>query len=75
MPDNAPAAERPRLAQVFGRLDQILAQLDREDMDLEEQMELYREAVGLMSAGRSILDQAQAEIELLGSGEGARGAG
>jgi exodeoxyribonuclease VII small subunit len=59
------AAERPRLSTVFGRLDQILSQLDREDMDLEEQMTLYREAVRLMSAGRSILEETRAEIEIL----------
>jgi exodeoxyribonuclease VII small subunit len=64
MPDPN-AAERPRLSTVFGRLDQILSQLDREDMDLEEQMTLYREAVGLMSAGRSILEETRAEIEIL----------
>lgn len=59
------ATERPRLSAVFGRLDEILAQLDREDMDLEEQMVLYREACQLMSAGRSILDETRAEIEIL----------
>lgn len=61
------ADERPRLSTVFGRLDEILAQLDREDMDLEEQMVLYREACQLMGAGRAILDETRAEIEILSS--------
>lgn len=64
MPDPT-ASERPRLSTVFGRLDEILLQLDREDVDLEEQMTLYREAVRLMSAGRAILDETRAEIEIL----------
>lgn len=57
--------ERPRLSALFQRLDAILAQLDREDVDLEEQMALYREACGHLGSARSILDETQAEIEFL----------
>ena len=58
--------QRPRLSGVFDRLDEILAQLDREDVDLEDQMVLYREACALLGAGRSILEETRAEIEFLG---------
>ena len=62
--------EKPRLSGLFQRLDEILAQLDREDVDLEEQMTLYREAVGHLGSARGILDETQAEIEfLMGGGE------
>jgi exodeoxyribonuclease VII small subunit len=60
-------ADRPRLATVFDRLDAILSQLDREDVDLEDQMQLYREACGLLGVGRNILEEARAEIEFLGN--------
>ena len=62
--------ERPRLSQLFQRLDDILSNLDREDVDLEEQMALYREACGHLATARGILDEAQAEIEFLMGGEG-----
>ena len=72
MPENESptGAERPRLSSLFQRLDEILAQLDREDVDLEEQMALYREACGHLGSARGILDETQAEIEFLMGGEG-----
>jgi exodeoxyribonuclease VII small subunit len=71
MPENsAPAAaDRPRLSTLFQRLDEILSQLDREDVDLEEQMALYREACGHLGTARGILDETQAEIEFLMGGD------
>jgi exodeoxyribonuclease VII small subunit len=64
------AADRPRLSTLFQRLDEILTQLDREDVDLEEQMALYREACGHLASARGILDETQAEIEFLMGGDG-----
>lgn len=66
----APADNRPRLSSLYQRLDEILSQLDREDVDLEEQMALYREACGHLASARGILDETQAEIEFLMGGEG-----
>jgi len=57
--------DRPRLGELFRRLDEILRHLDREDIDLEDQMALYREACGHLGAARSILDETRAEIEIL----------
>lgn len=62
--------EQPRLSELFVRLDEILSQLDREDVDLEEQMALYREACGHLASARGILDHTQAEIEFLMAGDG-----
>lgn len=66
----ATPAERPRLSALFQRLDDILSQLDGEEVDLEEQMALYREACSHLASARGILDEAQAEIEFLMGGEG-----
>ena len=62
--------DRPRLSSLFQRLDEILAQLDRDDVDLEEQMALYREACSHLGSARGILDETQAEIEFLMGGDG-----
>lgn len=71
MPDTTlPAGEKPRLSALFQRLDEILSQLDRDDVDLEEQMALYREACGHLASARGILDETQAEIEFLMAGDG-----
>jgi len=62
---DATATDRPRLGELFRRLDEILRHLDREDIDLEDQMALYREACGHLGAARNILDETRAEIEIL----------
>ena len=64
------AEEKPRLSVLFQRLDEILSQLDRDDVDLEEQMALYREACAHLASARGILDETQAEIEFLMAGDG-----
>ena len=56
---------RPRLGNVFSRLDEILRELDRDDADLEQQLALYREACQHLGSARRILDESQAEIEIL----------
>lgn len=56
---------RPRLGALFSRLDEILRHLDRDDVELEEQMELYREACRHLGDARRILDETAAEIEVL----------
>ena len=64
--DPRPGGEaRPRLGTVFTRLDEILRELDRDDADLEEQLALYREACQHLGSARKILDDSQAEIEIL----------
>ena len=64
-PSTDGGAERPRLGSVFTRLDEILRELDRDDADLEEQLALYREACQHLGSARKILDDSQAEIEIL----------
>jgi exodeoxyribonuclease VII small subunit len=56
---------RPRLGDLFSRLDEILRHLDRDDVELEQQMELYREACSHLGSARRILDETRAEIEIL----------
>ncbi|MBA3969605.1 MAG: exodeoxyribonuclease VII small subunit [Gemmatimonadetes bacterium] len=67
-------AQPLRLGAVLTRLDQIRRELDRDDLDLEDQLVLYREGVTHVAAARRILEASRAEVELLAEeGEGAGG--
>jgi len=63
--DTAAPAEPLRLGQLLARLDEIRRDLDREDLDLEEQLELYREGCGHVLRAKQILNQVRAEVDLL----------
>ncbi len=58
-------ADSPRLGPLLSRLDEIRRELDRDDVELEDQMTLYREACGHLAAARRMLGEHRAEIELL----------
>lgn len=60
----------PRLSALLARLEEIRRDLDREDLDLEDQLDLYREGVRLAAQARGIVDGATSEVEILmGEGE------
>lgn len=63
-PTAAPA-DSPRLGHLLARLDQIRRELDRDDLELEDQMTLYREACGHIAAAKRVLGEHRAEIEVL----------
>ena len=66
-----PADEPPRLGSVLRRLELIRREMDRDDLELEDHMRLYREGCELVMAARGILQTAAAEIEvLMGDGPG-----
>ena len=60
-----PTAEPLRLGAVLARLDQIRRELDRDDLDLEDQLVLYREGCAHVAAAKRILEASRAEVELL----------
>jgi exodeoxyribonuclease VII small subunit len=55
----------PRLREILERLEQIRRELDREDLDLEDQVVLYREGCTLAAQAKSILDTTRAQVEFL----------
>lgn len=59
------AGEPTRLGELLARLDQIRRELDRDDLDLEDQLTLYREGCGHVLSARRILDGSRTEVELL----------
>jgi exodeoxyribonuclease VII small subunit len=67
MPDRSPmhAEPPPRLGQILDRLDEIRRELDREDLDLEAQLALYREGCGHVLRAKQILNQVRSEVDLL----------
>lgn len=64
-PDQIIDAPPLRLGAVLTRLDQIRREMDRDDLDLEDQLVLYREGVTHVAAARRILEASRAEVELL----------
>ena len=60
-----PPGEPPRLGTVLKRLEVIRREMDRDDLELEDHMRLYREGCELVMAARGILQHAAAEIEVL----------
>ncbi len=67
---DAAADAPPRLSALLARLEEIRRDLDREDLDLEDQLGLYREGVRLATQARGIVDGATSEVEILmGEGE------
>lgn len=68
--ETGPSAEaqgdvRPRLGVLLERLEQIRRELDREDVDLEDQLLLYREGVGHVVEAKRILNEVRSEVEAL----------
>lgn len=60
-PSAAPETPR-RLSELLARLDEIRRELDREDLDLEDQLALYREGCQHAVAAKQILNTVSAEV-------------
>jgi exodeoxyribonuclease VII small subunit len=59
------AAAETRLSRVLARLDEIRRNLDRDDLDLEDQLVLYREGCTLVGTAKQILNTVRAEVDIL----------
>ena len=65
-PASPPAPEaRPRLGEILARLEEIRRELDRDDLELEAQLALYREGCGHVIQAKQILGHVRAEVDLL----------
>ncbi len=62
------ASENLNLERAIGRLEEIAARLEAGDLDLEESLELYKEAKRLHAFCVERLSQVEREIEILGRG-------
>lgn len=51
--------------QGVGRLEQIIASLEQKDIPLEQALALFREGVELVQACNRMLDQAEAQMQIL----------
>jgi|GEM_PF-4230210 len=68
MPRSIPASDtsaEPRLGALLARLDEIRRELDRDDVDLEDQLALYREGCTHVLAAKRILNSVRSEVEVL----------
>jgi exodeoxyribonuclease VII small subunit len=55
----------PRLGALLERLEEVRRLLERDDLELEEQMALYREGCAVVVRAKRILEQASAEVDML----------
>ncbi|MGH9534867.1 MAG: exodeoxyribonuclease VII small subunit [Terriglobales bacterium] len=67
MPEEPPAAsgEKRSYEDCVRRLDEIVAQLERADLPLEESVRLFEEGMALSQECRRQLDEAEGRIEML----------
>lgn len=61
----AEASTEPRLGVLLARLEEIRRELDRDDVDLEDQLALYREGCTHVLAAKRILNSVRSEVEVL----------
>jgi exodeoxyribonuclease VII small subunit len=61
----ADASTEPRLGVLLARLEEIRRELDRDDVDLEDQLALYREGCTHVLAAKRILNSVRSEVEVL----------
>ena len=61
----ADASAEPRLGVLLARLEEIRRELDRDDVDLEDQLALYREGCTHVLAAKRILNSVRSEVEIL----------
>lgn len=54
-----------RLDQTLSRLEQIVASLEREDLELEDALKLFEEGVGHVRSAQKVIGEAQLKIERL----------
>ena len=65
-----PPEEEPGLEGRLGRLEQILAALEADDIELEKALSLFEEGVAHVRAAERLLAEAELRVdELLGQGE------
>ena len=55
----------PRFEECLQRLEEIVLQLERGDLPLEQALKLFEEGVGLSISCRKELDEAEGKVEIL----------
>lgn len=61
----ATAKQQPSFEASLARLDEIIALLERDNIELNELMKLYEEGVGLVRSCNQQLDSAEQKVKLL----------
>ena len=58
-------SDEPRLSNRLARLEQILAKLEREDLDLDDALALFEEGIGHLRESEKLVRTAELRIERL----------
>lgn len=68
---NAKPETKPlKFEEALSKLEEIVSQIEAGKVSLEESIDKYGQGIALIKQCRSILDQAEKKIQLLGRGEG-----
>ena len=59
-----------KFEEALAKLEQIVSQIEEGKVSLEESIERYGQGIAMIGQCRSILDQAEKKIQILGRGEG-----
>lgn len=57
--------EEPDFEEALAELEEIVRSLDREEMRLDEALELFRDGVGHLRTANRLLDEAEGQVEEL----------
>lgn len=57
--------DRPDFEEALTELEEIVRALDREEMRLDEALELFRDGVGHLRTANRLLDEAEGQVEEL----------
>ena len=60
---NQPPAEAPRFEEAFSRLEEVIDEMERGELPLEDLLTRFEEGVKLVKSCRGFLKQAQTRIE------------
>lgn len=58
-------ADAPEFEDALSELEEIVRALDRDEMQLDEALELFREGVGHLRTANRLLDEAEGQVEEL----------
>lgn len=58
-------ADGPEFEEALSELEEIVRALDRDEMRLDEALELFREGVGHLRSANRLLDEAEGQVEEL----------
>ena len=58
-------SEKVNIKETFDKLDKILKNMEKENLDIEKNLKLYEEALSLISSCKKSIEESKAKLEIL----------